>query len=56
MSVHVGDWIREVLSSLSLWDITVDSLDLALGIALANVSKLIRNYGVITVVRAKKSY
>ncbi|MGA8830858.1 MAG: class I SAM-dependent methyltransferase [Desulfomonilaceae bacterium] len=55
MTVHFGNWIQEVMSSLSLWDIAVDGVDLAVGIMLANVSKLIRNYGVITVVARRKS-
>lgn len=54
VNVHFGNWIHEVLSTLSMWDMIVDGLDLALGVVLANVSKMMKNYGVITVI-AKKS-
>ncbi len=54
VSVHFGAWIRDVVRSLSAWDIVVDGMDLMLGIVLANVSKLMKNYGVITVIARKK--
>jgi hypothetical protein len=52
-------WLAEVLKSVGPLDAALDLIDLALGVLLAQVSKLIGNYGVITVVagrnRQKKS-
>ena len=53
VDVHFRQWIGEVVKSLSPWDIFIDGLDLALGIFLANISKLMKNYGVITVIATK---
>lgn len=51
-NLHI--WLAEVLRTVSPWNIAIDALDLCMGIIVAKVSKLIRNYGVITVV-AKRS-
>jgi SAM-dependent methyltransferase len=52
-------WLSEVLRSVRPVDILLDAIDLALGVALAKYSKMIGNYGVLTVVatpnRQKKS-
>ena len=52
-------WLAEVFRSLGPLDVALDLADLALGVLVAQASKLIRNYGVITVVagriRQKKS-
>lgn len=52
-------WLAEVFRSLGPLDVALDLADLALGVLLAQASKLTRNYGVITVVagriRQKKS-
>ncbi len=52
-------WLGEVLRSVRPLDVVVDLIDLGLGVLLAQASKLIRNYGVTTVVagrsRQKKS-
>ena len=46
---NLGIWLAEVRSRLTFWEMAIDAADLALGVAVAQVSKLIRNYGVITV-------
>lgn len=52
-------WLSEVFKTIGLVDIALDAVDLALGVALATYSKIIGNYGVLTVVagsnRQKKS-
>jgi len=52
-------WLKEVVSTVSSIDMIVDAFDLGLGIAVAETSKLVGNYGVITVIavpnRQKKS-
>ncbi|MFA6222850.1 MAG: class I SAM-dependent methyltransferase [Desulfomonilaceae bacterium] len=54
VSVHYGDWVRDVLRTVSPLDIVVDGLDLGLGLMLANLSKWTKNYGVITVIARKQ--
>ena len=46
-------WMSEALRDLSLGDLLLDTVDIAFGVCLANVSKLIRNYGIITVVAVR---
>ena len=52
-------WLVDVFRSIGPVDIFLDAVDLCLGVALANISKVIKNYGVVTVVavsnRQKKS-
>lgn len=43
-------WLEEVLAAVGPADLAVDVLDLGLGVVLAAVSRVMRNYGVITVV------
>jgi SAM-dependent methyltransferase len=50
---NARDWIKEVLSSLPPSDILIDSLDIAIAIVLSGFSRLIRSYGVITVIAQK---
>ncbi|MCA1962132.1 MAG: class I SAM-dependent methyltransferase [Desulfomonile sp.] len=46
------EWLAEVLRTVPPTEIILDAIDLAAGVVIANVSKLVRNYGVITVVAA----
>ncbi len=36
------------------WDIFLDAMDLAVGVALSKLSSIIGNYGIITVIASKK--
>ena len=47
-------WIKEVLANVAPLDIIIDAVDLTAGVLLANLSKLMRNYGVMTVVARPK--
>ena len=47
-------WLSEVFSKLGPVDLMLDATDIALGLVVANISKLIGNYGVITVVATKQ--
>ncbi|MEJ2718384.1 MAG: methyltransferase domain-containing protein, partial [Deltaproteobacteria bacterium] len=51
---NLREWVSEIVTSVGPKDLTLDAVDLALGIVLATISKMFRNYGVITVVAAKK--
>lgn len=42
-------WLNEVFASVSVKDMMIDAVDLTAGIVVANVSKILRNYGTITV-------
>lgn len=53
MDLYFKTWMLEIFERLSLVDIGIDALDLSLGILLGSLSKIIRNYGVITIVAAK---
>ncbi len=59
IKANLGVWLSEVLRTVGPADLILDAIDLALGVALAKISKLMGNYGVITVVasvnRQKKS-
>ncbi len=46
-------WFKEVATTLGPKDVTLDLFDLVLGVTLSQVSKLVRNYGVLTVVSTK---
>ncbi len=46
-------WLGQVLRSVGPLDLVVDALDLVIGIMAAKLSKLIGNYGVITVIAGK---
>jgi SAM-dependent methyltransferase len=46
-------WMAEVLRSVGALHLTLDLIDLVLGVTLAQVSKLIGNYGVTTVVAGR---
>lgn len=51
------DWLKEVKRTLGPMDIAMDAIDLAVGVAVSAIAKMIGNYGVITVVaglQAKK--
>lgn len=50
---NVRAWLREVFTSVGPMDIALDAMDLCVGIAIANISKIIGNYGVITVIAEK---
>lgn len=47
-------WLKEVAATLGPKDMVVDFMDLTVGVVLASISKLIRNYGVMTVVCRKE--
>lgn len=54
---NLRDWLIEVKNTLGPLDIAVDAVDLAVGVVVSSISKMIGNYGVMTVVaglRAKK--
>ena len=51
---NLREWLSEILRSVGPLDLALDAVDLALGVALAKFSKLIKNYGVITVVAGKE--
>ncbi len=46
-------WLTEIRRSLTLSDVALDVIDLAVGVLLAQWSKLVSNYGVLTVVARK---
>lgn len=50
---NLGSWLKEVFESVPVKDLLVDAADLALGVLLANLSKVVRNYGAITVIAAR---
>ena len=56
---NMGVWLAEVFRKVGPVALIVDAVDLAVGIAVAKLSKLMGNYGVMTVVarvnRQKKS-
>jgi SAM-dependent methyltransferase len=47
-------WMRDVVRKLGPLDVLIDTLDLAVGISVAKLSALMRNYGIITVIADKK--
>jgi SAM-dependent methyltransferase len=47
---NLGSWLKEVYETVALKDMLIDAADLTLGVFLANLSKVIRNYGTVTVV------
>lgn len=47
---NAREWLTEVFQTVPRSDIFLDAIDLAVGVIVAAASKLIRNYGVITVV------
>ncbi|MGB9616881.1 MAG: class I SAM-dependent methyltransferase [Desulfomonilaceae bacterium] len=51
---NAAAWLKEAAATLGIKDLAVDSVDLIVGVLLAYLSKLARNYGVMTVA-AKKS-
>jgi len=46
-------WLKEVSKTLGPKDMALDFVDLVVGVALAHVSKLLRDYGVMTVASTK---
>jgi SAM-dependent methyltransferase len=47
-------WLRDVVTTLGPVDLVLDAVDGTIGICVANLSKLLGNYGVITVVAGLK--
>jgi hypothetical protein len=47
---NAREWLTEVFKTIPPSEIFLDAIDLAVGVAVAAASKLIRNYGVVTVV------
>ena len=52
---NVRAWLAEVFRSVGPVDLILDAADLALGVAVAEFSKLVGNYGVLNVVARKKN-
>jgi len=50
---NLRPWLGEVFSLLGPVDIAIDAVDLVVGVLVAKWSKLINNYGVITVIAGK---
>lgn len=53
MDVYFRQWLSDVFNKLSLYQITIDGMDLALGLLLGTIAKMTKNYGVITVIAVK---
>lgn len=51
---NLRPWLKEVLATVGPLNIIIDAVDLTAGVILANLSKLMRNYGVMTVVARPK--
>jgi SAM-dependent methyltransferase len=52
---NLRPWLAEALRSLGPKDLVIDALDLALGVLVAQASKIVRNYGVINVIARKRT-
>lgn len=50
---NLKKWLSEVVRSVGPLDLALDAVDMAVGLALARISKALGNYGVITVVAVK---
>ncbi len=48
-------WLSEVIRSVGPMDLILDAADIALGVLVAEFSKIVRNYGIITVLAGKKT-
>lgn len=55
IDIYLKSWSKSVVKQLSLSDIVIDALDLALGVLVGQVSKAMNNYGVMTVVATRDS-
>jgi len=51
---NLRTWISEVVRSVGPADLVLDAIDLAVGVCLARVSLIMKNYGIITVTASKK--
>jgi SAM-dependent methyltransferase len=51
---NFAPWLTEVIRKLGIIDFLLDATDMAMGLVLANISKIIGNYGIITVVATKQ--
>lgn len=54
VKANLRNWLSEVFRSVGPLDLVLDAIDLVLGLTLAQLSKAIRNYGVMTVVAGKE--
>lgn len=52
---NMAAWLKEVFATIKPVDLVLDSVDLTIAILVANLSKLMRNYGVITVIAGPKT-
>jgi len=52
---NLREWLSEVIRSVGPMDLILDAADITLGVLVAEFSKIIRNYGIITVVAGKKT-
>jgi SAM-dependent methyltransferase len=50
---NLGEWLTEVFRSVGPLDLALDMADLATGILVAKISKLIGNYGVLVIIAGK---
>jgi 2-polyprenyl-3-methyl-5-hydroxy-6-metoxy-1,4-benzoquinol methylase len=53
IDIYFRRWINDVFGQLSLLDIGIDAIDFGLGLLVGSLAKMLRNYGVITVVASK---
>ena len=51
---NLGVWLNEVLKTVGPMDLILDAVDLGIGVALAKISQVMGNYGVLTVVASVK--
>jgi SAM-dependent methyltransferase len=54
INVHFKKWMAEVFENVPRGQIALDFFDIALGIIIATYSKMIKNYGVITVIATRQ--
>ncbi len=52
---NLRGWLSEVIRSVGPMDLILDAADMTLGVLVAEFSKIIQNYGIITVVAGKKT-
>jgi 2-polyprenyl-3-methyl-5-hydroxy-6-metoxy-1,4-benzoquinol methylase len=52
---NLREWLSGVIRSVGPMDLILDAADITLGVLVAEFSKIIQNYGIITVVAGKKT-
>jgi len=48
-------WVSEAIRSVGPVDLFLDAIDLGLGVLVAGISRMMRNYGIVTVIARKKA-